>query len=111
MQVNLSEIIALLVLLIGVTSRVKYVWQGSKIRRSESTRDASCKFLFVSFTVYVLMFIHNFQVSDWVDTLFWLVGIGTTAYANIMAYKYSGHRGLDYFRYLFQSKEEGGLFR
>ncbi|MBA7656277.1 hypothetical protein ES703_64201 [subsurface metagenome] len=106
-----AEIIAGLVLLIGVTSRVKYIWQGSKIRRMGSTRDTSCKFLFVSFIVYILMFIHNLQMLDWVDAVFWLVGIGTTLYANLMAYKYSGHHGFDYFRYMFNSEEEGGLLR
>ena len=108
---NLVEIIAFLVILVGTTSRIKYVWQGSKIRRACSTKDVSCKFLFISFIVYIIMFIHNFQTSDWVDAVFWFVGIGTTFYANLMAYKYSGHHGLDYFRYVFKSKEEGGLWR
>lgn len=108
---NFEIFIALLVILVGVTSRIKYIWQGSKIRRVGSTKDVSCKFLFISFVVYVLMFIHNFQTSDWVDATFWLVGMGTTFYANVMAYKYSGHKGLSYLRYIFRSKEEGGVWR
>lgn len=109
MGITFAEIIAGLVLFIGVISRVKYIWQGSKIKRAGSTKDASCKFLFVSFIVYILMFIHNLQVVDWVDAIFWLVGIGTTFYANFMAYKHSGHRGFSYLRYMFRSKEEGGI--
>jgi len=107
----LEKIIAFLVIIIGVTSRIKYIWAGGKIKRQKSTKDASCKFLFISFIVYVLMLIHNFQISDWVDAVFWLVGTGTTAYANLMAYKYSGHHGLDYFNYMFRSEEEGGIWK
>ena len=110
MGLRFAEVIAGLVLLIGVTSRVKYVWQGAKIKRMGSTKDTSCKFLFVSFIVYIIMFTHNLQMLDWIDAVFWLVGIGTTLYANLMAYRYSGYRGWDYFRYMFASEEEGGFW-
>lgn len=108
---NFADLIALLVIVVGAVGRVKYIWAGSKIRRQESTKDASCKFFFVTHIIYWIMFIHNFNQMDWPDMTFWFVGLFTTAYANIMAYKYSGHRGLDYFRYMFNSEEEGGWLR
>ncbi|MCW4048548.1 MAG: hypothetical protein NWE89_02310 [Candidatus Bathyarchaeota archaeon] len=108
---NFPEIIAFLVVAVGAVGRVKYIWAGNKIRRQESTKDASCKFFFVTHIIYWIMFIHNFNQLDWADMIFWFVGLFTTAYANIMAYKYSGLRGLDYFRYMFKSEEEGGVWR
>lgn len=107
---NFSEMVAFLVVAVGAVGRVKYIWQGSKIKRVGSTKDVSCKFLFVTHIIYWIMFLHNLNQSDFADMIFWFVGLFTTAYANIVAYKYSGYRGLDYFRYVFNSKEEGGLF-
>lgn len=106
-----SEVIAILVVTVGAVGRVKYIWAGNKIRRQESTKDASCKFFFVTHIIYWIMFVHNFNQLDWADMAFWFVGLFTTAYANLMAYKYSGHRGFEYFRYMFNSEEEGGLLR
>jgi len=91
--------------------RIKYIWVGNKIRRQESTRDASCKFLFVTHIIYWIMLAWNYSQSDLVDMIFWFIGLFTTAYANVIAYKYSGYRGLEYFRYMFRSEEEGGLWR
>lgn len=108
---NFPEIIAFLVVAVGAVGRVKYIWAGNKIRRQRSTKDASCKFFFVTHIIYWIMFIHNFNQLDWADMTFWFVGLFTTAYANLVAYKYSGHRGFDYFRYMFKSEEEGGLWR
>lgn len=108
---NLESVLAILVVVVGAVGRVKYVWAGNKIRRQKSTRDASCKFLVITHMIYWIMFLHNYARLDVADTIFWFVGLFTTAYANIIAYKYSGHRGLDYLRYLFMSEEEGGLFR
>jgi len=109
--VNFSEVIAILVVAVGAVGRVKYIWAGNKIRRQRSTKDASCKFFFVTHIIYWIMFIHNFNQLDWADVTFWFVGLFTTAYANLVAYKYSGHRGFDYFRYMFASEEEGGVLR
>ena len=106
---SFKEITTILVLLVGVTGRWKYVFAANKIRRQQSTRDASCKVYFVTHLIYWVMLIHNINQSDFADTLFWFIGLFTTAYANIMAYKYSGHRGLDYFRYMFASEDEGGI--
>ncbi len=107
---NFPEIIAFLVVAVGAVGRVKYIWAGNKIRRQESTKDASCKFFFVTHIIYWIMFIHNLNQLDWADVIFWFIGLFTTAYAVIMAYKYSGHRGLDYLRYMFRSEEEGGIW-
>ena len=108
---NFPELIAFLVVAVGAVGRVKYVWAGNKIRRQGSTRDASCKFLFVTHIIYWVMLVHNLNQLDWADTVFWFIGLFTTAYANVIAYKYSGHKGLNYFRYMFASEEEGGVFR
>lgn len=108
---NFPEIIAFLVVAVGAVGRVKYIWQGSKIKRAGSTNDVSCKFLFVTHFIYWIMFAHNLNQLDWADMIFWFIGLFTTAYANIMAYRYSGHRGLDYLRYMFGSEEEGGIWR
>lgn len=106
-----TEFVALLVVIVGAVGRVKYVWAGNKIRRAGSTRDASCKFLFVTHIIYWIMFVHNLNQLDWADMIFWFVGLFTTAYANIVAYKYSGYKGLEYVRYMFGSEEEGGVWR
>lgn len=108
---NFAEIIAFLVVTVGAVGRVKYIWAGNKIRRQESTKDASCKFLFVTHIIYWIMFAHNINQLDWADMTFWFIGLFTTAYANIVAYKYSGHHGLDYFHYMFRSEEEGGIWK
>lgn len=106
---NFKEITTTLVLLVGVVGRWKYVFAANKIRRQKSTKDASCKFLFVTHIIYWIMFAHNLNQLDWADMIFWFIGLFTTAYANVIAYRYSGHKGLDYIRYMF-SEEEGGIF-
>lgn len=106
---DLNTVLATLVILVGAIGRVKYIWAGNKIRRKESTVDASCKFLVVTHIIYWIMFAWNYNTSDLPDMIFWFIGLFTTAYANIMAYKYSGHKGLNYIRYMF-SEEEGGIF-
>lgn len=108
---NFTQIIVFLVVAVGAVGRVKYIWAGNKIRRQKSTKDASCKFLFVTHIIYWIMFAHNLNQLDWADMIFWFIGLFTTAYANIIAYKYSGYRGFEYFRYMFTSEEEGGLLR
>lgn len=105
-----EEFIIILVLVVGAVGRWKYVFAGNKMRRQGSIDGVSCKFFLVTHIIYWIMFIHNFNQLDWADMIFWFVGLFTTAYANLMAYKYSGHRGLNYFRYMF-SKEEGGFWR
>jgi len=62
-----ATIIAFLVLVLGVPTRFKYYWQGSKIRRTGSARDVSRKFYIVSWIVYVLQIIHNAINHDWVN--------------------------------------------
>jgi len=110
-MISYVAIIALLVLVVGAVGRVKYVWAGNKIKRQQSTKDASCKFLFITHIIYWIMFLHNINQADMADMIFWFVGLFTTAYANIMAYQYSGHHGLGYLRYMFRSEDEGGWFR
>lgn len=108
---SFGELVTALVITVGAISRIKYVWVGNKIRRQKSTRDASCKFLFITHIIYWIMLIHNINQVDLADAVFWFIGLFTTAYANIMAYRYSERRGLDYLRYMFRSEAEGGVWR
>ncbi len=108
---NFADIVAGLVVAVGAVGRIKYIWAGNKIKRQQSTIDASCKFLFVTHIIYWIMFIHNLNQLDWPDMIFWFVGLFTTLYANIMAYRYSGYCGLSYLRYMFTDESEGGFWR
>lgn len=107
-----ATIIATLVLLLGVPTRFKYYWQGSKVRRTGSARDVSRKFYIVSFVVYVLQVIHNAINQDWVNVAFWSVGTFTVAYCIAQCYIF-WHEEIPFLRWLidsFRGQEEGGIF-
>lgn len=84
----IALIFAFLMLTLGTFGRFKYVWQGNKVKRQESSEDVSRKFLLLTHIIYWIAFWHNIFIGDVVDTIFWSVGIITTAYANIMVYRY-----------------------
>jgi len=107
-----AKIIAGLVLVLGVPVRFKYVWQGTKIRRRKSARDISRKFYITSWVIYVLQFMHNLLQRDWVDTVFWGVGIFTVAFCIMSAYRF-WHESMSFGRWLvdsFVSPEAGGFW-
>jgi len=108
-----ANIIAILVVILGVPTRFKYVWQGTKIARRKSARDISRKFYIVSWVVYVVQLTHNVIRNDWVDAFFWFAGVFTVAYAIAMCY-IMWHEKMTFGRWLvdsFISKEEGGFWR
>jgi len=108
-----ATIIAFLVLVLGVPTRFKYYWQGSKIRRAGSARDVSRKFYIVSWIVYVLQIIHNVINHDWVNVAFWSVGTLTVAYCIMECYIF-WHERMSFPRWIadsFNKSEEGGLFK
>lgn len=85
---TIALIFAFLMVTLGTLGRFKYVWQGNKVKRQNSSDDVSRKFLLLTHVIYWIAFCHNVLIGDKVDTIFWGVGIVTTAYANIMVYRY-----------------------
>lgn len=109
----IAAVVSFLILILGVPTRFKYYWQGSKVRRRMSARDVSRKFYIVSWFVYVLQVFHNAYRGDWVNFIFWTVGVFTVAYCILMCYKY-WHIRMPFGKWLvdsFQGEEEGGLWR
>jgi hypothetical protein len=109
----IQTIVAFLVLILGVPTRFKYYWQGSKVARRRSARDVSRKFYLVSWVVYVLQVAHNAFRGDWVNVVFWAVGVFTVAYCIAQCYRF-WHVKMSFWRWVFdsfQNPEEGGLFR
>jgi hypothetical protein len=108
-----ASIVAMLVLVLGVPTRLKYYWQGSKIRRRKSARDVSRKFYLVSWVVYVLQVLHNIFVADWVNVAFWSVGIFTVSYCIYECFHF-WHVKMSVWRWIidsFADEEGGGLFK
>jgi len=109
----IAGVVSFLILILGVPSRFKYYWQGSKVRRRKSARDVSRKFYIVSWIVYVLQVIHNFINQDWVNVTFWFVGIFTVGYCIWMCYQY-WHERMPFWRWVidsFTDLEEGGWWK
>lgn len=107
-----AKAVAMLILVLGVPTRFKYYWQGSKILRRKSAADVSRKFYIVSWFIYVLQVYHNAYNGDWVNTAFWAVGVFTVAYCIYMCYRYWDEK-MSFGRWLldsFRGEEEGGLF-
>ena len=108
-----ANIVATLILVLGVPVRFKYVWQGTKIRRRKSARDISRKFYITSWVIYVLQVVHNINQQDWVDVVFWGVGTFTVAYCIAMCYRY-WHVKMSFGKWLvdsFKSEEGGGFWK
>lgn len=108
-----SAVIATFILVLGVPSRFKYYWQGSKIRRRGSARDVSRKFYIVSWFIYALQVVHNVINEDWVNVAFWSVGIFTVGYCIFTCYKY-WHVKMSFCVWVkdsFTDVEAGGLFK
>lgn len=109
----IANIVATLVLVLGVPVRFKYVWQGTKIHRRKSARDVSRKFYITSWIIYVLQVMHNTFRQDWVDVVFWGVGTFTVAFCIAMCYHY-WHVKMPFHKWLidsFTGEEEGGIWR
>lgn len=109
----IAAVVAFLILILGVPTRFKYYWQGSKVHRRKSARDVSRKFYIVSWFIYVLQVYHNAYNGDWVNTIFWSVGVFTVGYCIYMCYRY-WHVKMSFWRWVldsFTNPEEGGLWR
>lgn len=91
--------------------RLKYFWQGNKIKRRKSAKDVSRKFMVYTHISYWIMFLHNIAIADIMDQVFWGFGIFTTAYCVVMLYRYREPRigALRWIKDSFYSKEEGGI--
>jgi len=108
----IAEVVAWLILVLGVPTRFKYYWQGAKVQRSKSARDVSRKFYIVSWFIYVLQVYHNAYNGDWVNTIFWTVGVFTVGYCIYMCYRH-WHIKMGLWAWIvdsFTGAEEGGLF-
>ncbi len=109
----IESVVAFLVLILGVPVRMKYYWQGSKIRRRKSARDVSRKFYLASWIIYVLQFVRNIYQGDLIDVIFWGVGMFTVAFAIYSAYAY-WHEPMPFWRWVidsFRGEEEGGIWK
>lgn len=109
----IGSIVATLILILGVPTRFKYYWQGSKVRRRESAHDVSRKFYLVSWVIYALQVIHNLINKDWVNVVFWFVGLFTVGYCIRMCYRY-WHKEMGFWSWVvgsFRDAEEGGFWR
>jgi len=109
----IAVVVSFLLLILGVPSQFKYYWSGSKIRRRKSARDISRKFYLVSWVIYVLQTVHELINGDWVNVIFWAVGVFTVGYAVAMCYRYH-HEKMSFWRWIldsFRGDEEGGIWR
>ena len=109
----IAVVVSFLILVLGVATRFKYVWQGNKIRRRKSARDVSRKFHIASWVVYVLQVFHCAYIGDWVNVAFWTVGVFTVAFCVLMC-RVHWHVKMPFGRWLidsFRGEEEGGLWR
>jgi len=87
-MVTLIQAFATIALIIGAITRVKYIWQGNKIRRRESSADVSRKFLILTLFASVIMITYNALALSLVNLVFWIVEIIVVAYAFACCYKY-----------------------
>lgn len=109
----IATVVSFLILILGVPSRFKYYWQGSRIERRKSARDVSRKFHLVSFVIYVLQVYHNAYNNDWVNTIFWSVGVLTVGYCIMQCYCF-WHEKMSFLHWVvdsFQGEEEGGWWQ
>lgn len=109
----MRALIATLILILGVPSRLKYYWQGAKVRRRRSARDVSRKFYLVSEIVYILQVIHCLYREDWVNVVFWGFGTITVGYCIYMCYLH-WHEKMGFCCWVldsFRNPEEGGWWR
>ena len=81
-----AKVIALLAVVFGTWGRVKYILQGNKIRRRNSSKDVSGGFYILTFIGYTLMLLHCINIRDWVGIVFWSVGWVTSSYCMVCVY-------------------------
>lgn len=91
----------------GAITRVKYVWQGNKIRRRESSADVSRKFLIITLFASVIMLTYNALVLSTVNIVFWGVEICVVVYAFGCCYVYYPKRQSGLWAFILDSFKTG----
>ena len=111
---KISEIIWWI--LIGYTTiiRIKYLWFGLKVKRTQKCDDISTKALLHTHIEYWIMFSHNLNIADTKDQVFWAFGIATTLFTNVMLFKYRADQSDNVGQWIWKGlrgklKNEGGL--
>lgn len=99
----ITAIFAILTLVIGGLTRIKYIWQGNKIRRRESSADVSRKFLLLTLFASLFMVSYNLMVRDLVNSIFWIIEIGVVAYAFACCYAYYPDRKSNLLEFIWDS--------
>lgn len=94
--------------------RLKYVWLGTKVKRTKSCKDVSTKAMLHTHIEYWIMFFHNLNIADVKDQFFWAFGIFTTAFTAIMLWKYREEQDDNVLQWMWKGlsgklKREGGL--
>lgn len=115
------KIIAIFCVTLGTAGRLKYIWQGNKIKRLKSSESVSSKLFIVSYFIYILMLINNLHNKDYVDVIFWGIGSFAVLYGLIMTYRYTTDevvkksdkkiRFLIWLKRAFTAEEEGGFWK
>lgn len=101
-----------ILMILPVIIRVKYIWQGNKIRRRRSSKDVSRKFMIWGTLSYLITFSRNVTIKDTFDIIFLGFGFVACIYCLTMMYIYR-HPKVSLLRWLkdgVSSKEEGGWF-
>ena len=113
---EISEIIWWILIAYTTFIRMKYVWMGTKVRRTQSTRDVSTKAILHTHIEYWIMFAHNLNISDTKDQFFWAFGIGTTMFTAVTLWIYREDKTDNVFQWISKGlrgklANEGGILR
>jgi len=108
------EVVWWLLILYTTFIRMKYVWLGNKVRRTRSCKDVSTKAILHTHVEYWIMFMHNLNIADVKDQVFWLFGIFTTAFTVIILWRHREEGNDNVIQWLYKGflgklKDEGGL--
>lgn len=106
-MITIIQFFAVTALIIGAVTRIKYVWQGNKIRRRESSADVSRKFLILTIFASVIMIIYNALILSVVNTVFWVVEIIVVSYAFACCYIYYPNKQSNLWAFILDSFKTG----
>jgi len=104
---TLIQAFATIALIIGALTRIKYVWQGNKIRRRESSADVSRKFLILTIFASIIMITYNALILSTVNLVFWVIEIGVVIYAFACCYKYYPDKQANLWAFILDSFKTG----
>jgi len=103
----LIAIFSMLAMVIGGFTRIKYIWQGNKIRRRESSADVSRKFLIITLFASLFMVSYNLIIRDLANSIFWIIEIGVVAYAFACCYAYYPDKKANLGEFIWDSFKTG----